>query len=1025
MVSLNYKYLGERLSPGRIAWIKKFHEFNREIQSRSNISSDYTQRATEVFARFVARFVSWTENTATGSRWSFEEPIWDDKFNARDYYNFIALLQEKSYLDTAEPFQKKSAIGRPQERDPFSDTLQQQHPGSEVDLRVNKPEPKRQVVNLEWLFVQKGIRKEGIGTAVMEDITAWADQNNVTLTLSLADKDRETGTTSKERLRRFYTQFGFVSNRGRHKDYSLSMYVNMYRKPQGGEQPSQWHVQVHNEVTDAYKGQINGRITATNNTGPVGSLDWMQYGDTVTIAMIRVPEASQRQGIALKMLEFLQQEFPGKKILWGMTTPDGTKLQEAWNARTAAAADHDGFFVALFCDPASAKTLVQKDGEAEDDLHVTLCYCADVDTLDPEDVTRAIDAVRGIAATSPPLEGVVGGWGRFTASPSSDGKEPVYASPDVPGLTELREKIAAALIACGVPPKSDHGYTPHITLKFAEEGDEWAPTLPEKCALTFDTITVRAGKKKEPHKFPLQGTKKTAEYNQPNPLLGELGWDNKDFRDYEETGPGPPTWISTWAKHYTNIKSGGVFEGTIDWNISLFEIKKRARVEKRKPEIFRKMLGWQSDCEVFSSTSGLIYHRERYFPTHDDAAADIQELMRRLDAMRLDEFLAMAAKTGPRLATRSPREMMEWLEIEGFIKEAGGREDYLAKLGAPPDVTAYILQQDEKTQKWLINEFRKNPQLTLAEITALEPPQGFTPSPEEQEFVARYPEAMQKWVMTQLRKARVPFDGDWSQDDLQQLRTEGRWSHFLFPISPSGDPWGEYGPTNYGLNAWSRIFNRIRDWFDAVQPDIASYDFTRAWDATEAWHQAIAAQGGGKIYTEHDVLYTFGENDFPSPVDKKFAGWTIQRVSSANDLKVEGNKMNHCVGGYDDKVAKGKCEIYSLRDPRNEPHVTMEIQKSKRGGLITKQIKGKNDVVMPKAYMPAIRQWAEEHDVVLAEDEHAHEWEDDYNDKTHTCSICEEEEDHEWDGEDGGDTDENGVPYAEQYHVCSSCGASR
>lgn len=43
-------------------------------------------------------------------------------------------------------------------------------------------------------------------------------------------------------------------------------------------------------------------------------------------------------------------------------------------------------------------------------------------------------------------------------------------------------------------------------------------------------------------------------------------------------------------------------------------------------------------------------------------------------------------------------------------------------------------------------------------------------------------------------------------------------------------------------------------------------------------------------------------------------------------LKYEGATMGHCVGGYCDDVRDGKSKIYSLRDAKGEPHVTVEVQ---------------------------------------------------------------------------------------------------
>jgi len=43
-------------------------------------------------------------------------------------------------------------------------------------------------------------------------------------------------------------------------------------------------------------------------------------------------------------------------------------------------------------------------------------------------------------------------------------------------------------------------------------------------------------------------------------------------------------------------------------------------------------------------------------------------------------------------------------------------------------------------------------------------------------------------------------------------------------------------------------------------------------------------------------------------------------------LKYEGDTMGHCVGGYCPDVLEGRTRIFSLRDKRGEPHVTVEVQ---------------------------------------------------------------------------------------------------
>lgn len=43
-------------------------------------------------------------------------------------------------------------------------------------------------------------------------------------------------------------------------------------------------------------------------------------------------------------------------------------------------------------------------------------------------------------------------------------------------------------------------------------------------------------------------------------------------------------------------------------------------------------------------------------------------------------------------------------------------------------------------------------------------------------------------------------------------------------------------------------------------------------------------------------------------------------------LKYEGDTMGHCVGGYCDDVFEGRARIFSLRDAKGEPHVTVEVE---------------------------------------------------------------------------------------------------
>jgi tetratricopeptide (TPR) repeat protein len=52
--------------------------------------------------------------------------------------------------------------------------------------------------------------------------------------------------------------------------------------------------------------------------------------------------------------------------------------------------------------------------------------------------------------------------------------------------------------------------------------------------------------------------------------------------------------------------------------------------------------------------------------------------------------------------------------------------------------------------------------------------------------------------------------------------------------------------------------------------------------------------------------------------------------SLADALKYEGETMGHCVGGYCPDVVEGRSKIYSLRDKKGQPHVTIEVRPGRK-----------------------------------------------------------------------------------------------
>lgn len=78
-------------------------------------------------------------------------------------------------------------------------------------------------------------------------------------------------------------------------------------------------------------------------------------------------------------------------------------------------------------------------------------------------------------------------------------------------------------------------------------------------------------------------------------------------------------------------------------------------------------------------------------------------------------------------------------------------------------------------------------------------------------------------------------------------------------------------------------------------------------------------------------------------------GYTWRNLTTEAALTREGNLMGHCVGSspYAKGVAAKTLAIWSLRDPKNEPHCTMEL---KPGSKQVQQIKGKGNKAVVEKY---------------------------------------------------------------------------
>jgi hypothetical protein len=115
----------------------------------------------------------------------------------------------------------------------------------------------------------------------------------------------------------------------------------------------------------------------------------------------------------------------------------------------------------------------------------------------------------------------------------------------------------------------------------------------------------------------------------------------------------------------------------------------------------------------------------------------------------------------------------------------------------------------------------------------------------------------------------------------------------------------------------------IIDWIVSEKVDIFSFNFEAAFLAQENWHKQLSEKlKVSKInipeLNEERIVFRFSD------------GLHFLYILDIPDLKHEGKVMGNCVGNglYAQKIRNNSSVILSLRDKNNEPHVTIEIDRT-------------------------------------------------------------------------------------------------
>lgn len=143
----------------------------------------------------------------------------------------------------------------------------------------------------------------------------------------------------------------------------------------------------------------------------------------------------------------------------------------------------------------------------------------------------------------------------------------------------------------------------------------------------------------------------------------------------------------------------------------------------------------------------------------------------------------------------------------------------------------------------------------------------------------------------------------------------------------------------------------VVDWIaalDLVDPRLAAkrgrIPYEHARDHALRWHAALAARPDGGADGEmkddpegREAVLDLGD------------GWRWVRLVSDLALDYEGRRMRHCVG--DGAYDRFRTDIYSLRDPDNEPHCTLEYDVQRRR---VQQARARANADVPVRYLDQV-----------------------------------------------------------------------
>ena len=126
---------------------------------------------------------------------------------------------------------------------------------------------------------------------------------------------------------------------------------------------------------------------------------------------------------------------------------------------------------------------------------------------------------------------------------------------------------------------------------------------------------------------------------------------------------------------------------------------------------------------------------------------------------------------------------------------------------------------------------------------------------------------------------------------------------------------------NQGYNRVRDFVSELKDYLrmckqDDTKPTLYSSYLKQTHDITSRNHNV-------KVEQENEEIFQSRYKDFKPYRGKKYI---VIAPKNSNDLKKEGDTLNHCVASYIKRVIDGECLIYFLRKDKEESLITFEVR---------------------------------------------------------------------------------------------------